>query len=367
MKVFGIINLINDKSFLKELTANRCLASVPFAGRYRLIDFTLSNYMHAGIKQVAVFTNSKFRSILDHLGSGKEWDLDRCHGGLFVLPPAQPDEQACGDISAFYEYLDVLRRSSAETVVISPGYHVGKVDYQDVIREHERSKADITVLYKKYNGSQLKKPIYHKCILQETGRLMNMELYTAPKEGDPICLETYIMKKSLFMSLVESCFRNQEYDFLKDAIKTNLDSLLVKGYSFRGYMPFIHSIESYYESNMEFLKPEVIRSHYYDQWEIFTKVKHEAPAKYGVTSSVSNAFIANGCDIQGTVENSILFRGVKIKKGAVVKNSIIMQKGEIEEDVYLDHVISDKQAVFREKSVLIGEQQPKIIKKSEVI
>ncbi|MCJ7842537.1 glucose-1-phosphate adenylyltransferase subunit GlgD [Lederbergia sp. NSJ-179] len=358
---------MNEKPFLKELTEHRCLASVPFAGRYRFIDFTLSNYMHAGIKQVAVFTNGKFRSIMDHVGSGKEWDLDRRTGGLFIIPPVYPDEKTNGDIPTFYEYLEVFRRTPAETIVISPGYHVGKIDYQDAIRQHEKGQADLTVFYKEYNGTPVKKPIYHTCLFREDGRMKDIELYTTPYTGDPICLETYIMSKSLFIELIEYCYRNSEYDFLKDGIKANLDQLHVKGYSFQGYMPFIDSIESYYASNMDFLNPEMIRSYFYDQWEICTKVKHEAPASYAATSNVSNSFIANGCHIQGTVENSVLFRGVTVKKGAVVRNSIIMQKSEIGEGAYLDNMITDKQVKISENKALIGDTGPKVVKKSEMI
>lgn len=368
MKVFGIINLVNEKQSLKELTAHRCLASVPFAGRYRLIDFTLSNYIHAGIKQVAVFANQKFRSIFDHLGSGKEWDLDRANGGLFILPPIQPEEHVSGDIPSFYEYLDVIRRSSAEIVVISPGHHVAKIDYWKAIRDHEKSQADITVLYKNYDGEPIKKAVYHKCVLQKDGNLSDIELYTIPKYGDPVCLETYIMKKSLFIRLVENCFQNEEYDFLKDAIKSNLaDGLSVKAYPFNGHMPFIHSIETYYSSNMEFLDPKLIKSYFYDQWSIRTKVKHETPVTYDESANVSNSFIANGCHIEGTVENSILFRGVTVKKGAVVRNSILMQKSEIEEEVIMNNIITDKQAKISKHTQLFGEDGPKVIKKQEVI
>lgn len=367
MNLLGVINLINEKPFLKELTEQRSLASVPFAGRYRLIDFTLSNFTHAGIKQVAVFTNGKFRSIMDHLGSGKEWDLDRHNGGLFMLPPIHPDQKSKGDIPAFYDYLEMFRRSPAEVIVLSPGYHVGKIDYQDAIRQHENSQADITVLYKHYDGDSIRKPIYHKCRLREDGSLADIEMYSVPRSGDPICLETYILKKSLFIEMIELCYQNNEHDFLKYGIKANLDQLHVQGYSFQGHMPFIHSMESYYESNMAFLNPDVIRSYFYEQWNIFTKVKHEAPVKYSATSNVSNSFIANGCEIEGTVENSVLFRGVAVKKGAIVRNSIIMQKGAIEEGAYVENIIADKHAKISENKALVGEVEPKVIKKAEIV
>ncbi|KRG14076.1 glucose-1-phosphate adenylyltransferase [Lederbergia galactosidilytica] len=367
MKVLGIINLMNEKTFLKKLTEQRSLASVPFAGRYRLIDFTLSNYRHAGIKQVAVFTSGKFRSLMDHLGAGKEWDLDRHNGGLFILPSDHPDKNLTADIPAFYNYLEMFRRSPAEFIILSPGYHVGKIDYQAVIQQHENNRADITVLYKHYDGDLIRKPIYHKCRLRENGSVKDIELYSIPHKGDPICLETYVLKKSLFIEMIAQCFQNNEDDFLKDGIKAHLDQLHIQGYSFQGHMPFIHSMESYYASNMEFLNPDMIRAYFYEQWNISTKVKHEAPAKYSATSNVSNSFIANGCEIEGTVENSVLFRGVSVKKGAIVRNSIIMQKGKIAEGAYVENIIADKHARISEKTSLIGEVEPKVIKKSEIV
>ncbi|GIN86661.1 glucose-1-phosphate adenylyltransferase subunit GlgD [Heyndrickxia sporothermodurans] len=365
--ILGIINLINEKPFLKELTKHRCLASVPFAGRYRLIDFTLSNYIYAEITQVAVFTNSKFRSIMDHLGSGKEWDLDRRNGGLFILPPVHPDKKMKGDIQAYYDHLEMFRRTPAEVVVISPGYHIGKIDYKEVILQHQNSMADITVIYKEYDGEPVEKPIYHTCSIREDGGLSDIELYTSPFFGENVLLETYVINKSLLIDLIEACFHNDEYDFLKDAIKANISRLDIKAYRFNGHMSFIHSIESYYSSNMEFLNPDIIRSYFYDHWDIYTKVKHEAPAKYSFTSKVSNSLIANGCEIHGIVENSIIFRGVKINKGAVVKNSIIMQKGEIEEDVHVENIIADKQVKIRKNNVMVGSDRPQVIKKSEMI
>jgi glucose-1-phosphate adenylyltransferase len=366
--IVGIINLINEKQFLKELTYHRCLASVPFAGRYRLIDFTLSNYIHAQVSSVAVFTKEKYRSVMDHLGSGKEWDLDRRTGGLFILPPVHPDKEIKGDLQQFYDHIEFFQRSSADTVIISPGHHVSKIDFNDIIFNHRKQKADITVIYKKYNGTPVQKPIYHRCSIDQSGGLIDIELYTSPRFGQDICLETYIINKYVLIDLIRKCVENEEYDFLKDAVKANLNRLKVIGYEFKGNMPFIHSIESFHLGNMEFLNQEVIRSFFNDKWAVYTKIKHEAPVKYAATSSVTNSLIANGCDIQGTVENSIIFRGVKVKKGATVKNSIIMQKGEIEEGAFVENIITDKQVKITKDRVVIGDHhQTIVVKKADII
>jgi glucose-1-phosphate adenylyltransferase len=189
----------------------------------------------------------------------------------------------------------------------------------------------------------------------------------SPRHGDHVCLETYVIDKNLLIDLIKKSVENDEYDFLKDALKANLNNVYVSGYAFDGMLPFIHSIDSFHAANMAFLNPEVMQSFFYDKWDIFTKIKNQAPAKYSLSSHVTHSLIANGCDIQGTVENSIIFRGVKVKKGAVVKNSIIMQKGEIEEAAYVENVISDKQVKITKDKVVIGRDKPKVIKKTTII
>lgn len=365
--VLGIINLINEKQYLKELTAHRNVASVPFAGRYRLIDFTMSNFIHSNISLVGVFPKERYLSVMDHLGSGKEWNMDRRTGGLYILPPVHPYESVMGDMKQFHDHLSFFKRANADTVIITPGHHVCKMDYTEIVDFHRNSGADITVVYKDFSDGVVEKPIYHKCQVNEEGNISDISLYNVPKQGDHISLETYVISKSLLVDLIQKCVANEEYDFLKDAVKANLHQLHVKGFHFTGELPFIHSIESFHASNMKFLNPTVLQSFFKEDWSIFTKINNEAPAKYCANSKVSNSLIANGCDIEGTVENSILFRGVKVGKGAVIKNSIIMQKGVIEEGALVENIITDKEVIITKDQVVVGKQKPKVIKKAEVI
>jgi glucose-1-phosphate adenylyltransferase len=188
-----------------------------------------------------------------------------------------------------------------------------------------------------------------------------------PQKGDLVCLETYVIKKSLLIEIIKNCCGSEEYDFLKDGVKANLTHVNVKGYHFTGYLPFIHSLSSFYASNMDFLKPELTRSMLYDTWDVFTKVKHEPPVKYLACSNVSNSLIANGCEIEGVVENSIICRGVKVKKGAVVKNSIIMQNSVIEEGAFVENVITDKQVKITVEQIVRGGDIPRVIKKAAIV
>lgn len=366
--VLGIINLMNEKQYLKDLTAHRNIASVPFGGRYRLIDFTMSNFINADISVVGVFPKERYLSLMDHLGSGKEWNLDRRSGGLFILPPVHPNETVEGDLKQFYDHLNFFDRVKADTVIISPGHHVCKMDYNEILSYHRDSEADITFVYKDFfDTSPVEKPIYHKCYIDDEENVQDISLYNIPQNGDHISLETYVIKMDLLVKLIKKCVMNQEYDLLRDGIKANLRNLKVKGYHFKGDLPFIHSIESFHSTNMEFLNPTKLKTFFSEDWSIFTKIKHEHPTKYSQCSTVTNSLVANGCDIEGTVENSILFRGVKVKKGAIVKNSIIMQKGVIGEGAKIENVITDKEVRITDNQVVVGTIQPKVIKKAEVL
>lgn len=366
-KVLGVINLVNENHYLRELTAHRCLASVPFGGRYRLIDFTLSNFINADLTKVAIFPRERFRSLMDHIGSGKEWDLDRQSGGLYILPPLQSHDSVKGDLQQFHDHLELFERTICEDVIIAPGTHVNKIDFNQVIQAHRDTGADLTIVYKAYNGSPVHKPMYHKCELDQWGHVEDIDLFTIPKIGDPVLLETYVIKKEVLISLIKECVENEEYSFIKDAVKANLHALNVVGYAFEGDMFFIHSIDSFYQSQLDFLNPDLFRKFFYEGWEIFTKIKHEAPSKFGDTAKVSHSLIANGCEIEGTVENSVLFRGVKVHRGAIIKNCIIMQKVEIEAGAYLENIIIDKQVRITPGRTLISQDDPKVIKKAEVV
>lgn len=365
--VLGIINLINEKQYLKGLTAHRNVASVPFAGRYRLIDFTMSNFINAGISLVGVFPKERYLSVMDHLGSGKEWNMDRRTGGLYILPPSRPHESIAGDMKQFHDHLSFFNRAKADMVVITPGHHVCKMDYNKIIDFHQNSGADITVVYKDFHDSLVQKPIYHTCRLNEAGKVTDISLFNAPNAGDHVALETYVLSKAVLIELIHQCAANEEYDFLKDAVKANLQNLNVQGFHFTGDLPFIHSIESFHASNMKFLNPDVLKSFFSEKGSVFTKINNEAPTSYAETAQVSNSLVANGCKIEGTVENSILFRGVTVKKGAIVRNSVIMQNGEIGEGAVVENVITDKQVRITNKKVVIGTQEPTVIKKSEII
>lgn len=367
-RMMGVVNLVNEPDDLEELTYSRCVASVPFGSRYRLVDFTLSNMVNSGIENVAVFTQHKYRSLMDHLGSGKEWDLDRKRGGLFILPAVlhETTGMARGDLFQFYSHRDYFYRGREEFVIISRSHIVCNIDYNAVLNQHLEKNADVTVVYKKAEADEYAR--YRRIAVKDDGKVTVMEDQSGRLRTDNISLEMYVMSKELLLDMVESCLA-QGYDHLvRDGIMKNIDKLSVYGYLHEGHTGIVNTIQSYYKHSMQLLNPKIWRELFFQKNVIFTKVKDEPPARYCENAHARNSLIANGCVIEGKVENSILFRGVKIRKGAYVKNSIILQNCEIEENVIIENAILDKDVFISRGRVLTGDKQaPFIASKTKVI
>ncbi|WP_066174852.1 glucose-1-phosphate adenylyltransferase subunit GlgD [Bacillus marinisedimentorum] len=367
--VMGVINLGNEPEILGTLTKERSLASVPFGGRYRLIDFSLSNMVNSGIFNVGIFTLRKYRSLMDHLGPGKEWDLDRQNKGLFILPPTGSDKSSDrGDFHLFKEHISYFKRSKEEYVLATQGHLVWNVDFNEIVKFHQDNGADITVAYTEYDNGTNELPSLSVLGIDEESRVHRIDRNTIPYEGDNIYMQTFVIKRELLLEFIEKVESDGNSTFLESVLIPNLDRLNVAAWQYRGYAPLIYSIDSYYRKSMALLDPNISQQLFFTTRPIYTKVKHEPPAQYRRTADVHNSMVANGCTIEGTVENSILFRGVKVHKGAVVKNSIIMQKTEIQEGAYVENAILDKDTkVQKGQQVKGAEDLPSVIAKSSVV
>jgi len=367
-RIMGVINLINEPDRLEELTFGRCLASVPFGGRYRLVDFPLSNMVNSGIEDVAVFTHHKYRSLMDHLGSGKEWDLDRKRGGLFVLPSVLdiPSGVSKGDLFQFFSHRDYFYRGRQEYVLVSRSHIVCNIDYRRVLERHEETGADITCVY--YESDDDDDAIYRKLEVGPDGRVTAMQDRTGRLDSRNVSMEMYLMSKELLLDIVETCLAQGDDHLVRDGIMKNLHRLKFYGYKHEGYTGIVNTIQSYYRHSMKLLDPEVLRELFFRGAPIYTKVKDEPPTKYKETAVVHNALIANGCVVEGRVENSILSRGVKVHPGATVRNCILMQNCEIGENVVLENAILDKDVYIDRERVLSGAPTaPFIAAKKKVI
>lgn len=365
-QLMGVINLDHELDNLNELTYFRCGAAVPFASRYRLIDFVLSNMMRADLESVGLFVRRKYRSLMDHLGDGKSWDMNRKHGGLFILPPDwnDPTDTSQGDLQHFHNNLDFFNRASAKYIVHSGSQHINTVNFYELYRYHCEKGADVTLVYKKTGELQ---PEHDPCLRVEVGEDGMVTDIHHEKTHPNLYLDMFIIKKDLFLEMVEHCIAHGESYFFRDAIQKNRHRLKIAAYEYTGYHAVINSVESYFKNSMELLCQEKY-TELFKENTVQTKIKYEAPTRYLDSASVSNSLVANGCIIGGTVENSIIFRGVQVRKGARIVNSVIMQKCVIEEDAVIENVIMDKDVKLSPGRVLVGDtKRPYVIAKSSKI
>ncbi|WP_413374662.1 glucose-1-phosphate adenylyltransferase subunit GlgD [Alkalihalobacillus sp. 1P02AB] len=366
-KMLGVIQLDHENDLLKELTYFRCVAATPFASRYRLIDFVLSNMVTAQVHEVALFARKKYRSLMDHLGTGQPWDLNRKNGGFFILPPDwnDPTDRSLGDLQHFHNNRDFFMRSQADYVLISGSTHLCTIDYQAVFEQHLQTNADVTLIYhpdyktSAHNQNKLKLQFNKKGAVQA---LIN------DQQNPHLFMNMYIISKKVLLELVDYCISNHKSDLLLDGVFAHLDHLAIHSYAYDGYHAVIDSVESYYKYSMELLQDINYQKLFLQANPIFSKIKDEPPTQYKKGAKVSHSLIANGCIVEGTVKNSILFSGVHVQKGAIVENSIIMQRCTIQHSSQLSHVILDKNIQVtpyqRRKGTI---EAPYLIAKSQVI
>ncbi|MCR5438651.1 MAG: glucose-1-phosphate adenylyltransferase subunit GlgD [Selenomonas sp.] len=365
--VMGIINLQEDNSLIRDLTSRRAVESIPFAGRYRLIDFTLSSMVNSSISCVGIMLPDKPRSVLDHLRSGKDWDLARRHDGLFYLPaPQQEDMNRKGDLKNFYHNLDFFEHSSQRYVLLTSGSFVYNVDFSQLLRFHQNTNADITVIYNTASEEAHGKNVVIETA--ENGLVTDIAEKPAVYDGTQVSTNVYLMEKRIFVEMIRYTYEHGGQDFLIDGIIRRAAEYNIYGFEHDGYVAHVDSTAAYYKANMDILQPEVWEELFMGQHPVYTKVKDEVPVQYKETAKVKNSLIANGCIVRGEVENSILFRGVKVAEGVKIKNSIIMQKCDIQEGSLLENVICDKNVIISKEKWLKGAANyPLIVTKNVVI
>ena len=352
----GIIFSYEKHNSLRELTANRMPASVPFAGRYRIIDFVLSSMVNAGITDVGVVLHGNYQSLLDHLGSGKDWDLSRKHGGLRLLPPFSYEET--GGVRAFRgkmealagvrSYLEGVRQSH---VVLADSDLIVNIPLQEVYQAHLASGADITAVCTSDLDSEGDVTFFR---LDETGRVAEVLFPLRDRAGCHRSLEIYILSKDLLLKLVDECQSHDQVSFRGAALQARTKDLHIQSYVWDGYAAQIRSVKEYYERSLELLNPSIRREVFAPGRPIHTKERNDASTYVDPAGVCCNCLVADGCTIEGTVENSILFRGVRVAKGAEVKDCILMQDTVISRDAVVHHVIADKDVVVKESRTLMG-------------
>ena len=377
MSVQGIIfSNLHDKN-IPELTHRRTMASVPYAGRYRLIDFTLSNMVNSGITDVSVITHYNYQSLMDHIGAGKDWDLARRSGGIKILPPyisAFANNQNAlynSRMEALKSVNYSLSRFNSEYVVLSDCDIICNIDLNDMINDHIENNADITVATKRVLLSRESASRNVIVDASEDGRIIDVNPYPTNDTGyRDINLNIVVINREYLQSVVLDAIAHGYSSFNRDVLSRNASRRNYRIYKYEGYFANINSIEDYYTHSMELLGSPENRAMLFDvkTRPIYTKVRNSAPTRYSETSNVKNSLIADGCIIDGSVENSILFRGVKVSRGASIKNSILFQDTVIGENVFTNCIITDKNVVVRDGRILSGhESLPFFIEKGKMI
>lgn len=353
--VMGILFAYVHEERVRTLTEQRVMASIPYGGRYRLVDFPLSNMVNSGINQVGIITKENYQSLLDHLGSGKAWDLSRKNEGLSLLPPFGADtSRTDGKVESLDSIRRFLTNSLEEYVLISDCDTVASIDYKAMFDYHTEKNADITVVYRRGKSPDTERNVLFT--VDPNGGVRETYIKRGSDEECNYGIGMYLMSKELLLELIDDCMSRNLYDFDKDIIQRNVGELNICGYEFSGTAYEITAFDSYFRANMALMDPNVRKQLFDQNRPIYTKVRDNLPTKYGLGSVVKNSIIADGCIIDGEVENCVIFRDVKVHKGAKLKNCVIMQGGVVGENTRLDYVVADKDVTFAENKTLMGYQ-----------
>lgn len=357
--VLGLVFANMHDTTLGDMTKNRTMGSVMFGGRYRLIDFPLSNMVNSGMSEVGVITKSNYQSLLDHLGSAREWDLARKKGGLYILPPFGNVESTLyrGRIEALYGAMSFIKHSRAKYVILSDCDVVTNIDYKPIVAAHIESGADITAVAHTgvYSSDDIKTSTVFNVDADKnvTSVLINPDISGTCTTS----LNVFVMSMDFLIETVNDAMARGNVSFERNILQEKCRELKIKIYEYDNYFSKLNSPESYFKSNMALLEPENARKLFVPKRSIYTKVSDNAPVKYDLDSKVSNSLIADGCIIEGEVENSVLFRGVKVGKGAKVKNCILMQGTVVGDNAELNYLITDKNVSICENHILTSSPQ----------
>lgn len=360
-KALGLIFPNSYDNWVPELVNVRLMASIPFASRYRMVDFVLSSMANSGIDNISVIVKKNYHSLMDHLGSGREWDLVRKHGGLNIFPPfMESDSRAyLGRAGALANTLDFLRSQKEKYVVMTDSNIAVNFDFSKMIDAHIESGADITVAY---NEQELPANfLYHEANDRDhyytlninNGRVEKILINAKDKGVQNFSMNMYVVERELLINLInEASLRGNEY-FERDVLIPQLGKLNVQAYKYDGYLARITGMKSYFDENMKLLDDYNIDA-LFEGNQIYTKIRDDNPTRYIDGAKVKNTMAADGCVIEGDVENCVLFRGVKIAKGAVVKNCVLMQDTVVEAGANVEYTITDKDVVISAGKELKG-------------
>lgn len=367
---FGIVNFSGRQIWVEGMQAYRPIGAFSFLGRYRVIDFPISNMTNSGIDHIQVYIRRKPRSLIEHLGTGRHYNINSKRGKLHILFSENGIDKDIynNDIAAFIENMRCIEQVNYPYVIIAPSYMVYTMDYDTLLNTHIESGADITLLYHAVDNA---KDAYLSCNILELNRQKGVSAI-GPNHGNAknrnIFMDTYVMKKELFIDLVHKAHKLSSAYSLADIVNDQCGELDIRGVAHRGYFGSITDFKSYYDANISLIDFKIGANLFNEDWPIYTRTNDSCPTQYFETCNVHNSVVSNGCLIEGTVENSIIGRGCTIQPGAVVKNSVILPGAFVGKDVYVDGYVVDKQAkLIHTKEIVAEPGYPGYIRRDDTL
>ncbi len=372
MKMTGIIfSNVYDTS-LGDLTMHRTVASLPFGGRYRFVDFVLSNMVNSKISSIGLITKYNYQSLMDHLGSGLEWDLSRKNASFYILPPFASGITNVyrGNLEALSNAVKFLQSNKPDYVVMCDTTVICNIDYERVLKEHIKSGADVTVIANKEIAAYEADSTDLMLKTDSANRVVDLSIGQNLGEGTLTGMGMFIVERNYLISIINNYVSRGRYSFEKDFLLSQFTdgSIKINVHEFKGVVLRNHNILSYFKNNFRIMQEDIRSDIFNRNHPIYTKVRDEAPSFYSDSSSVSECLVADGCIINGKTEGSVLFRDVSVDEGASIKNSIIMQGTKVGKGAKIENAIIDKDVTITPGAVLIGgSSSPVIVRKGETI
>ncbi|NTW72646.1 MAG: glucose-1-phosphate adenylyltransferase subunit GlgD [Eubacteriaceae bacterium] len=367
----GVISFSNNDYGFGVLCKNRPAAMLPFGGRYRVIDFILSSMVNHDIQSVGVFTGTKIRSVMDHIGNGKPWELNRRFKGLFIFPPLYDNDatyRRLGNIAQFHNNEQFFRASKEENIMVANTSVLAKVDLDAAYKHFIETDADVTMIYTRTKDPTGRYINNDKLYIDDDGVLINLGTNLGTEEEFNLYLGTVFIKKEIYFRIVREAIEKGNANYLKEALLVNRGKAKINTYRHEGHVFCLKNAKNYYDANMSLLNSDIYKELFYSHGPILTNSKDEPSTNYKETAKVNNSLIANGCIIEGSVKNSIIFRGVKVGKNAIVKNAVIMQKCIIADNAVVVNAILDKNTNIGKRVEIAGSSTvPYVIEKDYII
>ncbi len=367
---FGVVVFSGNGVHVDGLENYRSIGAFSFLGRYRVIDFPISNLTNSGVDEIQLYVSKRPRSIIDHVGIGRQYNINSKRGKLSILFGNEDNSSNIykHDIASFKFNRRAIESMTQKYVIVASNYMIYNIDYNQVVEEHIETKADITMVYKSVDTAKEEFINCDTLVLNKQKGVSEISLNRGNYKTRNISLESYVMSKEIFLALIDQAATTSSLYKMRDMLNDACSFLDVRGFQYKGYLTAINSFNNYYKANMDLLDPAERKKLFKKDWPIYTKTSDSAPTHYFEGGTATASLVSNGCKIEGRVENSVIGRGCTIKKGAVIKNSVILPGSIIGEDTYIESSVVDKKVEINKVKEVIGTpEQPAYVKRHDKI